>query len=316
MEYIFGPVPSRRLGYSLGINHIPPKHCSYSCVYCQVGRTTHLEISRREFYSPDMIFHQVEMKIAESTNAGRKIDFLTLVPDGEPTLDINLGKLIKKLKTFGIPIAVISNSTLIDHTDVQDDLLEADWVSLKVDAINEVDWRRINRPHHHLSLPSILSGMLKFRDRFKGELVTETMLVAGVNDNDDAITKLGDFLDELQPYKSYLSIPTRPPAENWVKPPSADFLFTTLQSLSLKIPFIDVLFEFEDSDFVSTGNLADDILATTAVHPIREEALQKMVAIANADWSVVETLLSSGRLSRLPYRGDWFYLRASKGNDR
>ena len=120
--YVFGPVPSRRLGYSLGINHIPPKHCSYSCVYCQLGRTTNCSIRRENFYPVEEILAQVRQAIAESASQGQTIDYLSLVPDGEPALDLNLGDLIRELKTFRIPVAVISNSSLLTSVDVQEAL--------------------------------------------------------------------------------------------------------------------------------------------------------------------------------------------------
>jgi wyosine [tRNA(Phe)-imidazoG37] synthetase (radical SAM superfamily) len=306
---VFGPVPSRRLGYSLGINHIPPKHCSYSCVYCQVGRTTTLETTPRGFYPLDQITGEIERKISDSAKLGQRIDYLTLVPDGEPTLDRNLGKLIERLRPFRFPIAVISNAALIDLGEVQDALLQADWVSLKVDAVIEADWRRINRPYHRLSLSSILSGILNFRSRYHGELITETMLVSGINDNETAFNNLCAYLLELQPLKSYLSIPTRPPAEPWVKPPDADSLQKISEIISEKVPFVDLLFGAEDSDFKSTGNLVEDILSITAVHPIREDALRNMVTQAGADWIIVGELLSCKKISFIHYRGERFYLR-------
>jgi len=306
---VFGPVPSRRLGYSLGINHIPPKNCTYSCVYCQVGRTTHLGTTRRSFYPINQILQELDAKISESANTGRAIDYLTLVPDGEPTLDINLRKLIKELKRFELPIAVISNGSLVDRQDVQEDLLLADWVSLKVDAVIEADWHKIDRPHNSLSLPAILTGMLKFHSGYQGELVTETMLVSGLNDNEPAIHQLCEYLNELKPLKSYLSIPTRPPAESWVRPPDADSLQRVFQIISSSNTFMDLLFELENTDFQSTGNITEDILGITAVHPIREEALQNMVSMAHADWSVVEVLLASGKIARIQYREMWFYVR-------
>jgi wyosine [tRNA(Phe)-imidazoG37] synthetase (radical SAM superfamily) len=308
MKCVFGPIPSRRLGYSLGINHIPPKHCSYSCVYCQVGRTTTLESTRRAFYPLDQIIKEVERKISDCTQIGQLIDYLTLVPDGEPTLDINLGELIDRLKPFQIPIAVISNASLIDRSDVQDALLQADWVSLKVDAVEESDWSRMNRPYRRLALSSILTGIFKFRSRFHGKLVSETMLVSGINDSKTAINKLSAYLLELQPFKSYLSIPTRPPAETWVKPPDPDALQKILQLISEKLVFMDLLFLTETSDFISTGNLVEDILSITAVHPIREESLRKMVTQAKENWFIVEDLVAKHRITCLEYRGERYYL--------
>jgi wyosine [tRNA(Phe)-imidazoG37] synthetase (radical SAM superfamily) len=197
----FGPVPSRRLGFSLGINHVPAKHCTYSCVYCQVGRTAHMDLKRREFYPVDQILASVDRKIAKCAQVGKEINYLTLVPDGEPTLDLNLGKLIEGLKQFRIPIAVISNASLIDRLDVQEDLLQADWVSLKVDSVDEQVWKAINRPYRHIFLSNILDGMCTFRKKYCGELVTESMLVAGLNDSEKTTLQLCGFLLELQPLR-------------------------------------------------------------------------------------------------------------------
>jgi wyosine [tRNA(Phe)-imidazoG37] synthetase (radical SAM superfamily) len=271
-----------------------------------------LGITRQSFYPVERILQAVAEKIDQSEQLERAIDFLTLVPDGEPTLDINLGKLIEGLKKFRIPIAVISNSALIDHRDVQDDLLLADWVSVKVDAIDEADWRKINRPHQHLSLPAILAGILEFRDRFHGELVTETMLVAGVNDHEEALEKLSAYLLQVQPYRSYLSIPTRPPAETWVRPPDAVSLEHVFRIISEKIPFMHLLFETDAIDFQSTGNLVEDILSTSAVHPLREEALKNMVLQAGGRWELVEELVATGKIVRIQYREEWFYVPPRK----
>jgi len=309
---VFGPVPSRRLGVSLGINHIPPKHCPYACIYCQAGKTTCMEISRRAFYPLDQILCEVEDRISQCSKTGRTIDYLTLVPDGEPTLDINLGRLIEGLKKFAIPIAVISNAALIDRPDVQDELLQADWVSLKVDAVDETLWRKINRPHRRLSLAKILDGTLAFRKNYQGELVTESMLVADANDCGAAVHLLCDFLLELQPFRSYLSIPTRPPAESSGVAPSPEALQEILQISAGRISFIEWLFDAEIGDFVSTGNLADDILSIMAVHPLREEALRKMVAGVKSDWGVVEDLIKAGEIFSIDYRNERYFLRCFK----
>lgn len=214
MVKAFGPVPSRRLGRSLGVNNIPPKVCTYSCVYCQVGRTTEMQAERRAFYEPDEIARDVRDAIEKASGAGAPVDYLTFVPDGEPTLDINLGREIELLKPLGIQIAVITNGSLIWREDVREDLMKADWVSLKVDSVREEVWRRINRPCRALRLKRILDGMLEFARAYRGELVTETMLVGGINDNDSLV---GDLFTHLRPSTAYLSIPTRPPAEEWAR---------------------------------------------------------------------------------------------------
>jgi wyosine [tRNA(Phe)-imidazoG37] synthetase (radical SAM superfamily) len=303
----FGPVPSRRLGCSLGINNIPPKHCSYSCIYCQVGRTQALEITRREFYSVDTLARAVDRKIRAADLAGLDIDFLTFVPDGEPTLDLNLYKEIEMLQRFGFPIAVISNAAFIDHEEVRQALYQADWVSLKVDSVDAKTWHKINRPHGSLRLETILNGIRIFANQFKGELVTETMLVRDINDREEDIAHLAAFLIELQPFKAYLSIPTRPPAEKWVNSPSFAQLRSAYQYLVQKISSVELLVDQEEDLFISTGQLTEDILSITAVHPVTELALKKMVLQANGDWSTIDRLVLEGKLERLFYQDQVYY---------
>ena len=125
----FGPVPSRRLGRSLGINNIPPKVCTYSCVYCQLGRTIKMKVERGAFYEPDEILQDVHDKVEKAREAGEVIDYLTFVPDGEPTLDINFGREIELLRPLGIKIAVITNSSLIWREDVREALMKAERIA-------------------------------------------------------------------------------------------------------------------------------------------------------------------------------------------
>ena len=237
----FGPVPSRRLGRSLGINNIPPKVCTYSCVYCQLGRTIKMQVERSAFYEPEEILRDVQTKVERAKEAGEPINYLTFVPDGEPTLDVNLGREIELLKPLGTRIAVITNSSLIWREDVRDALMKADWVSLKMDSVIVDSWRRINRPYRTLQLTSVLDGALKFAEVFGGELVTETMLVENVNDGDDHIREVADFLARLRPFTAYLSIPTRPPAEEWVHSPSEKAINQAYQTLSGRIGQVEYL---------------------------------------------------------------------------
>jgi len=268
-----------------------------------------MPLERQEFYPVEQILAEVGQKVTEVAEAGKKIDYLTLVPDGEPTLDLNLGKIIRELKQFGIPVAVISNASLIDRLDVQQELMEADWVSLKVDSVDEAVWRKINRPHRRLSFPIILEGMLAFKQKYSGKLVTESMLVAGLNDNERITRQLCGFLLELQPSISSLSIPTRPPAEEEVMPPSPEALQEIIEICAEKVPFVDLLFESEVGDFVSTGNLVKDILGITAVHPLREEPLRAMVSMAGGTWQVVEDLLADGSVLSILYRNERYFFR-------
>ena len=310
--FVFGPVPSRRLGRSLGINNIPPKHCSYSCLYCQVGPTKVTETQPRAFYSPEAIFDAVEEHLEKLKARKETVDYLTFVPDGEPTLDAGLGKSIELLRGLNIKIAIISNASLVWQNHVREILKMADWVSLKVDSVDASIWRRINRPCEGLELDDILSGMLAFAADFKGMLVTETMLLEGINTADDSIERLAAFLRKLAPDKVYLAIPTRPTAESSVRAPGAETLNRIYQCVSRIMPDVELLTGYEGDVFASTGNFTEDILAITAVHPMRKDAVLKLLGKTGSDWSAVQELLVLGKLREIDYQGDYFYLRTDQ----
>jgi len=305
----FGPVPSRRLGHSIGINNIPPKTCTYSCIYCQLGRTHDIQTERRIFYKTKEIFDSVKNKIKKTEEKDETIDYLTFVPDGEPTLDVNLGKEIEILKSLNFKIAVITNSSLLWKKDVQDDLSKADFVSLKIDTINEEIWRRINRPHRLLKISKILSGIIDFSQDFNGELTTETMLVNGVNDKIQELELTANFIKDLDSKKSYISMPTRPPAEKFVNTPS-DFNMTMAYNVfkdkSINVEFLT---GYEGNAFVFTGNLEEDLLSITSVHPMRQDAVKNFLSKANGDWIIVKKLIDDNKLVEVKYNGKKFYLR-------
>jgi wyosine [tRNA(Phe)-imidazoG37] synthetase (radical SAM superfamily) len=308
---VFGPVPSRRLGRSLGINNIPPKTCSYSCVYCQLGRTSNMLIDRKAFYKPEQIIKQVKKRISEIKLRKEKIDYITFVPDGEPTLDINLYKEILLLKQFGFPIAAITNASLLWREDVRKDLLFADFVSLKVDAVTIDLWKRINRPHKELKLDTILEGIKEFAKNFNGVLVTETMLIDGI-DYKEELEKIANFLKTLAKLnKAYIAIPTRPPAENWVKPAEEETLNKAFQIFAKKLgnKKVEYLIGYEGNAFAFSGDIKEDLLSITAVHPMREEAVKQLLKKSGATWKVIDELLKNGELVRLEYEGNVYYIR-------
>lgn len=305
----FGPVPSRRLGRSLGINHIPPKTCSYACVYCQLGRTPHMQIARQAFYPPEAVAAAVQEKVAVAAACGEPIDYLTCVPDGEPTLDLHLGAILAALKPLGIPLAVITNASLLGEPAVRAALAQADWVSLKMDAAHEAIWRRVDRPHGRLRLAESLAGAHAFARDFAGTLVTETMLVAGVNDAPDTVAETAAVIADLRPAIAYLGIPTRPPAEPWVRPPDEGTLNRAYQIFAATLPRVELLIGYEGNAFAATGDAVADLLSITAVHPLREDAVAECLARCGATWDVVQHLLTCGALVAVTYQQHTFYLR-------
>ena len=309
---VFGPVPSRRLGRSLGINNIPAKHCSYSCIYCQLGNSNKTYIKRKPFYNPEDIFADVQEIIKKSIKKGINIDFITFVPSGEPTFDVNLGKSIDLLKLLGYKIAIISNSSLIWIDDVRNDIKKADWVSLKVDTVDEKIWRKINQPNKMLRFSSIINGLKTYSKN--RNFVTESMIVNKVNSNENHIHELAEFIAKLNPDTAYISIPVRPPANKNVKKPDEIIINKIYQIFSHSIPKVELLIDFEENSFTPISDIENDILRITSVHPLKEDFLNTYLEKANSDWHIIERMIKNKILLKIPYDGYHYYLRSIKRN--
>jgi wyosine [tRNA(Phe)-imidazoG37] synthetase (radical SAM superfamily) len=268
-----------------------------------------MQAERKTFYQPEEISQRVKEKVRQAEEKGEPVDFLSFVPDGEPTLDINLGKEIELVKSLGIRTAVLTNASLLWHEDVRQDLTKADWVSLKVDTVSEGTWNRINRPHKLLDFETILEGMLEFADTYEGTLAIESMLVQGINDNAGEIERLVDFAAELNPDIAYLAIPTRPPAVKTVTAASEQFVNMAYQIFSNRLSRVECLTGYEGNAFAFTGNARDDLLSITSVHPMREDAVGEFLTRAGAGLDVIEDLLGSRNLVQLEHQGKKFYIR-------
>lgn len=220
---IFGPFVSPRFGRAIGINNVPSYICTYTCQYCPGEQITEKPVDRREFYSPQELVECVIEKVRIAQRTNESLNYLVFMPDGEPTLDSNLGQIIKLLAPVGVKIAVITNASLIWQYGVQRDLALADWVCLKVDAVQEEIWRMINRPHPSKYLLPILEGIQEFASCYPRRLVTETTLMQGLNDDEEHIIQIAYFLSLLNPSVAYLSIlgsaavPFHPPNEMMAK---------------------------------------------------------------------------------------------------
>ncbi|MFP4624113.1 MAG: radical SAM protein [Gemmatimonadota bacterium] len=305
----FGPVPSRRLGRSLGINHVQPKACSYSCCYCQVGRTPRLRAQRDTFYSPAEVVARVRERVASLVAAGEEVDYLTFVPDGEPTLDVHLGEEIRALRSLGIPIAVITNGSLLSRPDVRDELCEADWVSVKVDTGHEAIWRGVNRPHGRLRWRDLVEGMHAFASAYRGVLVTETMLLGGLNDRESEVHDTAELVGSLSPAIAYLAVPTRPPAEPWARAAGDEAVVRAYEVFRAWQPKVELMLEEPDDAFVAVGDIRADLLAITAVHPMREAAVRRLLQRVGATWTVVTELTAGGHLAEVRYGPNRYFVR-------
>ena len=265
---------------------------------------------RMAFYAPEEIFLETKKQVQKIRGKEEEIDYLTFVPDGEPTLDLNLHREVELLRQLDLPIAMLTNASLIWEKNVRNTLCEFDLVSLKIDAVSENMWRRIDRPHRSLSPEEILDGIVEFSEDYEGTIITETMFIDGV-DYSDEISRIAEFLAGIRIKSAYISIPTRPPAENWVRPASESILNHAYWSFSERLgnERVELLIGYEGDTFASTGNLEVDLLSITSVHPMRKDAVKKLVEEAGAKWDSVEKLLQANKLIELEYESEVYYMR-------
>jgi wyosine [tRNA(Phe)-imidazoG37] synthetase (radical SAM superfamily) len=219
MKYLYGPVPSRRLGRSLGIDPLPSKTCNYQCIYCQLGRTNNFTNTRKNYYPKQEIYSELEDGIIK--NKG-KFDFITFVGSGEPLLYKDLGDLISKAKDLSNkPVCVITNGSILYKEEIQMELIDShlDVILPTLDAGNEKTFIKVNRPHPSINYDKMLNGLVNFNKRFPGKFWLEVMLVEGVNDTKADLIQIKEKIELLNPDRIDINVPIRPPAEDWVKIP-------------------------------------------------------------------------------------------------
>ncbi len=299
--YTYGPVPSRRLGRSLGVSPIPPKTCSYTCVYCQLGRTDHLQVRRESFFPKQEILSEIVQHAGEA-----KPDYVTFVGDGEPTLCADLGWLLRQTKDkTGLPVAVITNGSLLWQEEVRRELSAADVVIPTIDAGNETTFRRINRPHHDITFANMLQGLVDFSSENSCSLWLEVMLVSGVNDSTDELMSIKQAIDAIMPDKVYILTPIRPPAEAWVKPPSAEKLIEAQKIIGQATAIAGR--ESGDFGLGAFRNVEEAVMEIGSRHPLRlsqAKALESRYQESGA----IEHMLSTGTIVRVEYGGETYVL--------
>ena len=268
MKYVYGPVPSRRLGSSLGIDPIPSKTCNFQCIYCQLGKTTNFTNERRDFYLKEEIYKEMEEAIKQNKD---KFDYITFVGSGEPTLYKSLGKLILKAKEFSSkPICVITNGALLCSPEVRKELVNADVVLPSLDAGDEKLFVKINRPHPSIEYEKMIQGYIDFRKEYNGKFWIEVMLMKGINDSKEELVKIKNKLDLIKPDRIDINVPIRPPTENWVQIPDKNV-----------IPILnDVFGEYNNINFPEQGifsvfssNFERELKILLERHPMRQEQI-------------------------------------------
>lgn len=270
MKYVFGPVPSRRLGQSLGIDTIPLKTCNWNCVYCQLGRTRPLTNERKAYIPCEDILAEVKSALAAHTPG--EIDWITFVGSGEPLLHAKMGWLIQQVKTMTkLPVAVITNGSLLYLPEVRQELIAADAVMPSLDAGNADLYRKINRPHGQVTFKRLVDGLIAFREEYQGKLWVEVMLIQSWNDSESALQEIADILARVQPDEVHLLLPTRPPAETWVRPANEESLLRAraiLGQVATVVHPASGTFDLSGAD-----SLEEAIIGIITRHPMQNDEL-------------------------------------------
>ncbi len=303
MSHVFGPVPSRRLGFSLGVDIVPLKTCTLDCVYCQVGNTTHKTLERNEYVSPDVVIDDIQEVLKKDTT----IDYITFSGSGEPTLNSALGVMIRRIKSLcAYPVAVITNGTLLYLPEVRQDLLGADLVIPSLDAITPAIFNKVNRPSSGLDVGKIIEGLALFQREFKGRLWIEVLIVKGVNDSREELHKINAVVQRIAPDKIQINSIFRPGAEKDFECADAD---TLEYARDLFGPKAEIIGEFKKERTAgSQGTLTDDILQLLKRRPCSVKQLSLSLGVdPKLIVDRIAQMHSDGRIRQTEHDGDSYY---------
>jgi wyosine [tRNA(Phe)-imidazoG37] synthetase (radical SAM superfamily) len=261
-KYFYGPVPSRRLGLSFGVDIVPFKVCTLDCIYCQLGKSTDLTIERKNYGPIEPILAELKGILSK----GLKTEFITIAGSGEPTLNSQLGKLIEGIKKItDIPVAILTNGTLFYKNDVRVDCAKADVVITSLDAGDAETFQKVNRPHRDINIENLISGLSSFRDEFSGQIWLEVFFVESLNTKSDQIAKIRNAIDRIRPDKVQLNTAVRPTAEPNLKRLDIEKLHTIAAQLG---PQCEIIADFATLHHVKfPDNKADNVLSILKRRP-------------------------------------------------
>jgi len=311
----FGPVPSRRLGLSVGVNTVPMKKCTYSCVYCQLGATTDLTVDRESYYQSDSV---VRAALECIDRAPSRPDYVTFIGQGEPSLASNMGEIHDDLKAqWNGKTALLTNGSLLWDPEVRESSLAFDVVLPTVSACSEEMFRRIHRPHWSLSFKKVIGGITSFSESYSGRVWIETMLIAGVNDDEASLQAIGELLEPIKLDRVHVAAPIRPPSEKWARCPSRESIEFALRILPRAIDTTSP----EEGAFPSPAeDIIRHLLDIASVHPLREDqAIDLIVSSGRCriDASMMlDSLVESSDLKRREYAGRVFYTKSRKASEK
>ena len=307
-KYIFGPVPSRRLGLSLGVDIVPYKTCTYDCIYCQLGRTTDLTTARRSYAPVLEILKELEENLSSITRA----DFITFSGSGEPTLHSGIGDIVDGIKKITkIPVALLTNGSLLWLPEVRNAILNVDIVLPSLDAATPEIFSRINRPHSDINYEKMLSGLISFRQEYRGQIWLEIFLVKGINDNEDEISRMADLVEKIAPDKVQLNTAVRPTAERSVE--AVDI--KTLEKIASKFKrAAEIIADVNISHDGDERGCMDDILAMIARRPCTADDVSKALGLnVNEVIKYLEVLRTRSDLTSEYRSGKLYYIAKTTG---
>jgi wyosine [tRNA(Phe)-imidazoG37] synthetase (radical SAM superfamily) len=302
-RYLYGPVPSRRLGRSLGIDLVPHKICTYDCIYCQIGKTTKKTLLRKEYVPGDEVLGEVKAFLQEG---GASVDYLSLSGSGEPTLHSKIRSVINGIKEITtLPVAVITNGSLLYEKKVREDLLQADIVLPSLDGVSPEVFKRMNRSHHELSAEKVIRGMVEFRKVYKGQIWLEILFCKGINDRPEELQRMKEAISRIQPDLVHLNTVVRPPSEDWVKPLSQGEMEAIRAFLGERASIIS---EFDRHlTYITKEDIRDGILRILKRRPLSLSDLSKWMGISQKELEGQITSLSQEGLIKPRSHGKSIY---------
>ncbi|NTW11587.1 MAG: radical SAM protein, partial [Chlorobiaceae bacterium] len=307
MKHVFGPVSSKRLGQSLGVDLLPLKSCTWNCLYCQLGKTRNLITERQEFFPREEILEEIRSALSEKGN----IDWITFVGSGETMLYKGIGWLIAEVrKLTSIPIAVITNGSLFYLPEVRREVLEADAVLPSLNAGSEELHQLIGRSSREFTFRRHLEGLAALRREYAGKLWIEVMLLGGINDSDEALNDIACALREIDPDMVHIVLPTRPSPDQVVQLPAEERIDRAIAIFSDVAPVVH-----PSKGVMDLSGAADILQAVTAIvsrHPVQQRELQKALENCfpgdrNKASESMNALLESGRFSIVDHNGEPYW---------
>lgn len=312
MKYTYGPVPSRRLGLSLGVDVVPRKVCTYNCIYCQVGKTTLHTTERREYIPARSILDDVRESLKDW---GDKVDYIAISGSGEPTLNSKLGEIIRGIKEMtSLPVAVLTNGSLLHLDEVRRDLLEADVVMPSLDAVTPQVFHTLNRSHPTLDVKRVIEGLVEFRKEFKGRIWLEILFCRGVNDDWAEIEKLKETIRVIQPDKVQLNTVMRPSVEDFAYPVSPGRMEQIREALG---EGAEVISEFEGRGHeVPWPDLEERVIQLIERRPVTPEDLARTLSVHDLEITkILDGLTKQGKIKYRVFNRRLYYeiVRGAEG---